>query len=89
MVLTVETVADAEGFLQLSQRKLHSALNTLKLEYVTKIRSLAEEAKDERFKALRDKIKHLDPQLQPQLHNKILGTSIFDPQKVKGVKGRY
>jgi len=66
-VLTVKSVAHAEEFLRLSQRELHSALNNVKLEYVTTIRKLAEAAKDKRFKALRDAIEHLDPRLQPKL----------------------
>jgi len=72
----VKTVAHAEEFLRLSQRELHSALNTLKLEYVTAIRKLAETAKDKRFKALRDAIKLLDPRLQPRLREVIVGTWI-------------
>ena len=70
----MKTVAHAEEFLRLSQRELHSALNTVKLEYVTAIRRLAERAKDKRFKALRDAIKHLDPGLQPKLREVIAGT---------------
>ena len=72
----MKTVAHAEEFLRLSQRELHSALNTLKLEYVTAIRKLAETAKDKRFKALRDAIKLLDPRLQPRLREVIVGTWI-------------
>jgi len=73
MVLTVKTRAHAEEFLRLSQRELHSALNTVKLEYVGAIRTLAETAKDKRFKALRDAIKLLDPNLQPKLREEIVG----------------
>jgi len=69
----VKTVAHAEEFLRLSQRELHSALNTVKSEYVTVIRKLAETAKDKRFKALRDAIKLLDPRLQPKLRETIVG----------------
>ena len=79
------TVADAEEFLRLSQRELHSSLSTIKTEYVTSIRRLAEAAKDKRFKALRDAIRDLDPHLQPQLLEEILGTWIFGPHEVKGV----
>jgi hypothetical protein len=61
-------------FLRLSQQELHSALNTVKLEYVTTIRKLAETAKHERFKVLRDAIEHLDPRLQPKLRETIVGT---------------
>ena len=81
----MKTVAHAEEFLRLSQRELHSALNSIKLEYVTTIRKLAEAAKDKRFKALRDAIRHLDSRLQPQLREEILGTCIFGPHEVKGV----
>ena len=70
------TVAHAEEFLQLSQRGLQSALNTVKLEYVTTIRKLAETAKDRRFKALRDVIKELDPRPQPIFRETIVGTWI-------------
>jgi len=70
----VKTVAHAEEFLRLSQRELHSALNTLKSEYVAAIRKLAETAKDKRFKALRDAIKFLHPKLQPKLREEIVGT---------------
>ena len=69
----MKTVAHAEEFLRLSQRELHAALNTVKLEYVTTIRKLAETAKDKRFKALRDAIKLLDPRLQPKLREAIVG----------------
>jgi len=72
-VLTVKTVAHAEEFLRLSQRELHSSLNALKLEYVTTIRKLAETAKEKRFKALQDAIRHLDPRLQPKLREDIVG----------------
>jgi len=75
-VLTVKTVAHAEEFLRLSQRELHSALNNVKLEYVTAIRKLAETAKDKHFKSLRDAIKLLDPRLQPKLREAIVGTWI-------------
>ena len=78
----MKTVADAEEFLRLSQRELQSALNTVKLEYVTTIRKLAETAKDKRFKALRDAIKLLDPRLQPKLHEPIVGTWISGPYEV-------
>jgi len=72
----VKTVAHAEEFLRLSQRELHSALNTVKLEYVTAIRKLAEIAKDKRFKTLRNAIKFLDPKVQPKLREAIVGTWI-------------
>ena len=75
----MKTIAHAEEFLRLSQRELHSALNTLKLEYVTTIRKLAERAKDKRFKALRDAITLLDPRLQPKLREEIVGTWIDGP----------
>ena len=81
----MKTVAHAEEFLRLSQRELHSALIVFELEYVTAIRKLAEAAKDKRFKALRDAIKHLDPQLQPKLREAIVGTWIFKPYEVTGV----
>ena len=81
----MKTVAHAEKFLRLSQRELHSALNTVKLEYVTTIRKLAEKVKDKRFKALRDAIKQLDPQLQPKLREAIVGTWIYRPHEVTGV----
>ena len=78
----MKTVAHAEEFLRLSQRELHSALNTAKLEYVTTIRKLAETAKDKRFKALRDAIKLLDPRLQPKLREAICGLWISGSNKV-------
>ena len=81
----MKTKAHAEEFLRLSQRELHSALIVFELEYVTTIRKLAETAKDKRFKALRDAIKHLDPQLQPKLREMIVGTWISRPHKVTGV----
>jgi predicted S18 family serine protease len=84
-VLTVKTIAHAEEFLRLSQRELHSSLNTLKLEYVTTIRKLAETAKEKRFKALRDAIRHLDPRLQPKLREEIVGTCSSEPCEAKGV----
>ena len=49
------------------------------------IRKLAEAAKDKRFKALGDVIRHLGPQLQPELPKESLGTWICGPYKVKGV----
>ena len=70
----MKKIAHAEEFLRLSQRELHSALNTLKLEYVTTIRKFTETTKDKRFKALRDAIKLLDPRLQPKLREAIVGT---------------
>ena len=73
----MQTVAHAEEFLRLSQQELHSALNTVKLEYVMTIRELAEAAKDKRFEALRDAIKLQDPQLQPKLREEIVGMCIF------------
>ena len=81
----MKTVAHAEEFLRLSQRELHSALNTIKLEYVTTIRKLAEIAKDKRFKTLRDAIKRLDPRLQPKLREEIVGTWISGPYAVTWV----
>ena len=81
----MKTIAHAEEFLRLSQRELHSALYTLKSEYVTTIRKMAEAAKDKRFKTLRDAIKHPDPQLQPELREAIIGTWISRPHEVKGV----
>ena len=80
----MKTVADAEEFLRLSQRELHISLSTVKTEYVTAIRRLAEAAKDKRFKALGDAIRHLHPHLQPQLLGEILGTSFFVRTKRKG-----
>ena len=77
--------AHAEEFLRLSQRELHSALNTVKLEYVTAIRKLAETAKDKRFKALRGAINLLDPRLQPRLREVIVGTWISGPNEVRWV----
>ena len=71
--MTVKKIAHAEAFLRLSQRELYPALKTVKLEYVTTIRKLAERAKDKRFTALRDAIKLLDPRLQPELLESIVG----------------
>ena len=79
----MKTIAHAEEFLRLSQQELHSALNTLKLEYVATIRKLAERAKDKLFKALQDAIKRLDPQLQPKLCEEIAGACIPGLYKVK------
>jgi len=79
----VKTVAHAEEFLRVSQRELHSALNTLKLEYVKTIRKLAEAAKDKRFKALRDALKLLDQRLRPTLREEMLGPCIFGSYEVK------
>ena len=74
----MKTVRQAEAFLQLSQRELHSNLNGLKLEYVAAIRQLAGKAKEKRFKALRDAIKDLDPRLQPELREEIISTRFLD-----------
>ena len=81
----MKTVARAEEFLRLSQRELHADLNTLKLQYVTTIRKLAEAAKDKRFKALQDAIKHPGPKLQPELLEEIVSTWISRPHEVTGV----
>ena len=81
----MKTKAHAEEFLRLSQQELHADLNTLKLQYVTTIRKLAEAAKDKRFKALRDAIKRPDPQLQPELREAIVGTWISRLHEVSGV----
>ena len=81
-ILTVKKIAHAEEFLRLSQRELHSALNTLEVEYVTSIRQLAEAAKHKRFKALRDAINLLDLRLQPKLREAIVGTRISRPREV-------
>ena len=81
----MKKIAHAEEFLRLSQRELHSALNSVKLEYVTTIRKLAERAKDQRFKALRDGIKLLDPRLQPELREAIVGTWISGLHEVTEV----
>ena len=81
----MKKIAHAEEFLRLSQRELHSALKTVELEYVTTIRKLAERAKDERFKALRDAIKLLDPRLQPELRESIVGMWISRPHGVTEV----
>jgi hypothetical protein len=72
----VKTVGYAEEFLRLSQRELHSSLDGLKSEFVATIRKLAEAAKEKRFKALRDAIKHLDPRLRPKLREEIVGTCV-------------
>jgi len=79
----VRTVGDAEEFLRLSQRELHLSLNSLKLEYVTTIRKLAEKAKEKRFQTLRDAIKHLDPRLQPELREEIVSTCHFGLQETQ------
>ena len=76
----MKTVADAEEFLRLSQRELHISLGTIKSEYVTAIRRLAEAAKDKRIKALGDAIRLLG--LQLRLCAEILGTWIFGPHEV-------
>ena len=81
----MKKIAHAEEFLRLSQRELHSALNSVKLEYVTTIRKLAEIAKDKRFKALRDAIKLLDPRLQPKLREAIVGAWISRQHEVSEV----
>ena len=77
----MQTVAHAEEFLRLSQRDLHISLNTVKLEYVTTIRKMAEAAMDKRCKALRDAIKLLNPGLQPELREAIVGTWISRPHR--------
>jgi hypothetical protein len=77
----VKTVAHAEEFLRLSQRELHSALNTVKLDYVTTIRRLGAAAKDMR---LRDASKHLDPQLQHKIRE-VVGTCISGPFELREV----
>ena len=77
MVLTVKTVGDAEDFLLLSQRELHSGLNGLTSEYVTTIRKLAERAKERRFNTLRDAVKDLDPRLQPELREEIVSACLL------------
>ena len=74
----MKTVRQAEEFLQLSQRELHSKLNGLELEYVAAIRQLAGKAKEKRFKALRDAIKNLDSRLQPELREVIMSTRFSD-----------
>ena len=79
-ILTVKKIAHAEEFLRLSQRELHSALKTIKLEWATAIRKLAEKAKDKRFKALRDAIKPLDPRLREA----IIGMWISRPHELTG-----
>ena len=86
----MKTVADAEEFLRLSQRELHSFLNTTKLEYVTTIRKLAEKVKEKRFKALRDAISDLDHgKLDARLHSKlqeeVVGTPIPRSHAMKGI----
>jgi hypothetical protein len=77
------TVKRADEFLRLSQRELHSSLNTLKSEYVVTIREFAEQAKEELFKALRDEIKHLDSRLQPELREEIVRTCLSGLQYTK------
>ena len=74
----MKKIAHAEEFLRTSQGELRSALNTVQLEYVTTIRKLAERAKDKRFKALQDMFWRLDPRLQPELCEAIVGTWILD-----------
>ena len=81
----MKTKAHAEEFLRLSQQELHADLNTLKLQYVTTIRKLAEAAKDKRFRALEDAIKHLGPRLQPELREEIVGTRISRQHEVTWV----
>jgi SOS-response transcriptional repressor LexA len=58
-------------------------MNALKLEYVATIRKLAETAKEKRFKALQDAIKHID--LPPALREEIVGTCVAGTHKAKGV----
>ena len=81
----MKKISHAEEFLRLSQRELHSALNTVRLEYVTTIRKLAETAEDKRFEALRDSIKFLDSRLQPELRDAVVGTWISRPHEVTEV----
>ena len=85
MVLTVERISHAERFLRLSQRELHLNLNTLKLEYLSAIRRLAEEATYKRFSALRDSIKLLDSQIQPEPREAFVCTWISRPHEVTEV----
>lgn len=72
MVLVVKSVGDAEEFLRLSQRELQVSLNMVKQDFVTAVRTLAEEARAKRFRELRDAINRLDPNIQPELREEIL-----------------
>ena len=81
----MKRIAHAEEFLRLSQRELHLALNTVKLEYVTTMRTLADAAMDKHFEALRDAIKLQDPQLQPKLREVFVGTWISRLHEVTDV----
>jgi hypothetical protein len=70
----VAAAAQAEEFLRLTQLELHTALNNIKLEYVIAIRTQANNVMRKRFDTLRDAIKGLDPKLQPELQDEIIGT---------------
>src|SRR5215471_21074557 len=68
----VDSKAAAESFLQTSQQKLTVSLATVKRQFDSTIRRLAERARTERFESLRMAIKSLDEALQPHLQDEIL-----------------
>ena len=57
----MKTVRHAKEFPRLGQQELHSALNSLKSEYVATIRKLAEREKEKQFKTFRDAVRHRYP----------------------------
>ncbi|CCA76328.1 hypothetical protein PIIN_11894 [Serendipita indica DSM 11827] len=71
-VLTVKSVAHAEEFLRHSQAELTKSLNELRRDFVISVRKMAEEARAKRFQDLKDKIKDLDPKMQPELREEII-----------------
>jgi hypothetical protein len=71
-VFTVTSVAAAEEFLRQSQNELHLLLNGLKRNYVSNIRRFAATAMEKRFNVLRDAIRNLGAQLQPELREDII-----------------
>ena len=81
----MKTVAHVEEFLRLSQRELHSALNLVKLEYVTDIRKFAEAARDDQLKRLRHAIRPLDLHPQPELRVELVGMCISGPCELNRV----
>ncbi|KAG8766949.1 hypothetical protein FRC16_007522 [Serendipita sp. 398] len=71
-VLIVRSIAHAEEFLRLSQWELQTLLNREKQNFVTAVRKIAEEARAERFRQLKNEIARLDPRIQPVLREEII-----------------
>ncbi|CCA76063.1 hypothetical protein PIIN_10063 [Serendipita indica DSM 11827] len=71
-VLILESAAHAEEFLCLSQTELTKSLNELRRDFVISVRKMAEEARAKHFQDLKDKIKYLDPKMQPEFRKEII-----------------